>query len=71
MNHEVHDHEPPGGSGVLAEGVPAVDEDSDVVIPVQEYQLLFPEHDEDRVTQLGNLRTPHFYYEETIFYDGS
>lgn len=72
MDHEVHDHKPPGGRGVLAEGVPAVDQDRDVVIPVQEYQLLFTEHDEDRVTQLGNLsRRSHFYYEETIFYDGS
>ena len=68
MNHEVHDHKPPGWRGVLAEGVPAVDEDSDVVIPVQEYQLLFAEHDEYRVTQLGNLRTQHFYYARKLFF---
>ena len=69
MDHEVHDHEPPGGRGVLAEGVPAVDQDRDVVIPVQEYQLLFTKHDEDRVTQLGNLsRRSHFYYTRKLFF---
>ena len=56
MDDEVHDDEPPGGRGVLAEGVPAVDEDRDVVVPVEEYQLLFPQHYEDRVTQLRNFR---------------
>ena len=56
MDDEVHDDEPPGGGGVLAEGVPAVDEDRDVVVPVEEYQLLFPQHDEDGVSQLRNLR---------------
>ena len=55
MDDEVHDDEPPGGGGVLAEGVPAVDEDRYVVIPVQEYQLLFPKHNEYCVAQLGNL----------------
>ena len=60
MDHEVHDDEPPCWRGVLAEGVPAVDEDRDVVIPVQEYQLLLPQHDKYRVTQLRNLRT-RFY----------
>ena len=70
VDHEVHDHEPPGGRGVLTERVPAVDEDSDVVIPVQEYQLLLPEHNEDRVTQLRNLTT-RFYYEETILWTSS
>ena len=70
MDHEVHDHKPPGGRGVLTERVPAVDEDSDVVIPVQEYQLLFPKHNEDRVTQLRNLTT-RFYYEETILWTSS
>ena len=55
MDDEVHDHEPPGGRGVLAEGVPAVDEDCDVVVPVQEDQLLFPQHNEDGVSKLRNL----------------
>ena len=55
MDDEVHDDEPPGGGGVLTEGVPAVDEDRDVVVPVEEYQLLLPQHDEDRVPQLGDL----------------
>ena len=57
MHEEVHDDEPAGWSRVLAEGVPAVDEDGDVVIPVEEYQLLFPQHDEDGVSQLGDLHT--------------
>ena len=55
VNDEVHDDEPPGWGGVLAEGVPAVDEDRDVVVPVKEDQLLLPQHDEDRVPQLGDL----------------
>ena len=55
MNDEVHDDEPAGGGGVLAEGVPAVDEDGDVVVPVEEDQLLLPQHDEDGVPQLGHL----------------
>ena len=33
VHEEVHDDEPAGWSRVLAEGVPAVDEDGDVVIP--------------------------------------
>ena len=57
VHEEVHDDEPAGWSRVLAEGVPAVDEDGDVVIPVEEYQLLFPQHDEDGVSQLGDLHT--------------
>ena len=33
VDDEVHDDEPPGGGGVLAEGVPAVDEDRHMMIP--------------------------------------
>ena len=33
MDDEVHDDEPACRGGVLTEGVPAVDEDRDVVIP--------------------------------------
>ena len=33
VDDEVHDDEPPGGGGVLAEGVPAVDQDGHVVVP--------------------------------------
>ena len=33
VHYKVHDDEPPGGGRVLAEGVPAVDEHSYVVVP--------------------------------------
>ena len=46
MDDEVHDDEPPGGGRVLGEGVPAVDEDCDVVVPVKEDQSLFAQDDE-------------------------
>ena len=55
MDNEVHDDKPPGRGRVLTEGVPTVDENSDVVIPVQKYQFLFPQHNEDRIAQLGDL----------------
>ena len=34
VDNEVHDHEPPGGDGVLAERVPAVDQHGDVMVPM-------------------------------------
>ena len=39
-----------------------------MVIPVQEYQLLLPQHNEYRVTQLRNLGTR--FYEGTILLMG-
>ena len=54
--HEVHHDEPPGWGGVLAERVPAVDQDGDVVIPVQEYKLLLPQDNEYGVAKFRNLK---------------
>ena len=39
VDDEVHDDKPSGWSGVLTEGVPAVDEDGDVVIPPVQLRL--------------------------------
>lgn len=51
----VHDHEPAGRGGVLGVGEPRVHEDGDVVVPVEEDQRLFAQHDEDGVAELGKL----------------
>ena len=56
MYNEVHHDKPPGWGGVLAERVPAVDQDGDVVIPVQEYQLLLPQDYEYGVAEFRNLK---------------
>ena len=56
MYNEVHHDEPPGWGGVLAERVPAVDQDGDVVVPVQEYQLLLPQDYEYGVAEFRNLK---------------
>lgn len=49
-------YSPSGGGDELREGVPGEEEDGDVVVPVQEDELVLPEHDEDGVDQLGRLR---------------
>ena len=55
VDDEVHDDKPPGGGGVLAERVPAVDQHGDVVIPVKEYQLLLSQYYEYGVSKFGYL----------------
>lgn len=52
----VHDDEPASGGSVLGVGEPGVEEDGDVVVPVKEDERLFPENDEDGVSELGQLR---------------
>ena len=54
--NEVHHDKPPCRGGVLAERVPAVDQHSDVVVPVQEYQLLLPQDNEYGVAKFRNLK---------------
>ena len=56
VHNEVHDNEPSRWSRVLAEWVPAVDKDCDVVVPMQKYQFLFPQNDKYCVAKLGNLQ---------------
>lgn len=51
----VHHDEPTGRGGVLGVREPRIHQHRDVVIPVQEDQWLLPEHDEHRITQLGQL----------------
>lgn len=51
VNGVVHDREPATGGGEVASWEPAVDEHGGVVVPVQEDELLFAQHDEDRVAQ--------------------
>lgn len=50
MHAIVHSHEPTTPSDHVFVGVPGVQEHSDVVVPVQEDQFLFPQNDEYRVT---------------------
>lgn len=51
----VHDDEPASASRVLGVAEPAVEEDGDVVVPVEEDEGLLPEDDEDGVAQFGEL----------------
>ncbi len=45
----VHGHEPAAAGHHVFVGVPGVQQHGDVVVPVQEEQLLLPQHDERRV----------------------
>lgn len=51
----VHGDEPARRRGVLRVAEPGVHEHGDVVVPVQEDQRLFPQHNEERVAQLGQF----------------
>jgi len=51
----VHDDVPAGGRRVLCIGEPGVQQHGDVVVPVQEDEGLFAQHDEHCVAQLGQL----------------
>jgi len=55
VNQVVHAHEPASCRNVVGVGVPGVQEDSHVVVPVQEDERLLPEHDEHGVAQLRHL----------------
>ena len=46
----VHGHEPAAAGHHVFVGVPGVQQHGDVMVPVQEDQTLFPQHDEHRVT---------------------
>ena len=51
----VHGNEVEARAGEGAVGVPAEEQNRDVVIPVEEDQRLFAKNDEQRVDELGNL----------------
>lgn len=51
----VHHDEPTGRGGVFRVREPRVHQHSDVVVPVQEDQRLFSEHDEHGIAQFGQL----------------
>ena len=46
MDSIVHDHKPSAGGGEANIRVPGEPEDSDMMVPVEEDQLLFPQHNE-------------------------
>lgn len=56
MNSVVHHHEPAAGTSVVCVAVPHVNHDADVMVPVQEDQRLFAQHDENRVAEFVHLR---------------
>lgn len=56
MNTIVHDDEPARGRRVLRERVPGVQQDGDVMIPVEEDERLLAEHYEYCVAELRQLR---------------
>jgi hypothetical protein len=56
MDQEVHTNVPTTRRDVFRVRVPSEEEDSNVMIPVKEDQILFPEDDEDSISQFGNLR---------------
>ena len=55
MHKVVERDEPLSGVYLGSIVVPAVDKDCDVMVPVQEYQLLFSQHYEVGVHQFGEL----------------
>jgi len=56
MDGEVEDDVPAGRGNVLGVSVPGVEQDRDVVIPVEKDEALFPKDNEDRVTQFQDFR---------------
>jgi len=55
VDEVVHRHEPSSAGGELAEAVEDIHEHRQVVIPMEKYQLLFPQDDEHGVPQLWHL----------------
>lgn len=55
VNTIIHNHEPASWRGIFGVGEPTVHQHRDVVVPVQEDERLFAQHNEDRVTKLGQL----------------
>ena len=55
MNDVVHHHEPATWGSVVCVAVPHVQQDSDVMVPVQENQRLFAQNDEDSIPELINF----------------
>jgi len=55
VHHVIHRDEPTGRCRVFREGVPRVDEDGGVVVPMQEDERLFAQNDEDGVAQFWNF----------------
>lgn len=49
----IHDNKPAGRWGIFGVGEPRIDEHRDVMIPVQEDQRLFTQHNEDGIAQFG------------------
>jgi len=52
----VHHHEPATRAQVVGVAVPHVDQGGDVMIPMQEDQLLLPQHDEQSVPEFVDFR---------------
>lgn len=50
MDQVVHGHEPPAASHHVLVGVPGVEQHSNVVVPVEKDELLFPQDNEQSVT---------------------
>lgn len=50
VHAEIHGHEPAAAGHHVLVGEPGVEQHRDVVVPVEEEQLLLPEHDEGGVT---------------------
>ena len=55
VHREVHDDEPASAGAQLHGREPAVDEHRGVMIPVEKDELLFAQHDEQRVDELGHF----------------
>jgi hypothetical protein len=55
MHREVHGSKDDPIRGLMVVAVPAVEHHRYVVIPVQEYEGLLPQNNEDGVTQLWNF----------------
>lgn len=55
VNHVVDRAEPSTSCNGVSVAVPAVDKNSDVMIPVEEYQSLFSQHHKDCVSQFWQL----------------
>lgn len=76
VHQVVHADEPAGSGDVVGVGVPGVQENGHVMVPVEEDEGLFPQHDEHCVSQLWNFaqrehpvpETSHAVVQETARY---
>lgn len=67
MDQVVHADKPAGSGNVVGVGVPGVEQDGNMVVPVEEDQWLLPQDNEYGISQLRNLAQGEHPVPETSY----